>query len=87
MLLTGSPQSCQRTNHSLCTEGEALQHHEACGSALVELAIEPGEAQRHVIHSVAVSGKFKGVELPVKTQTTLPEVRTAVTGKEGHYLI
>ena len=87
MLFTGSRQSCQRTNHSLCTEGEPLQHHEACGSALVELSIDPGEAQRHVIHSVAESGKFKGVEVFANTQTTLPEVSTAVTGKEGHYII
>ena len=87
MLFTGSRQSCQITNHSLCTEGEALQHHEACGSALVALSIEPGDAQRRVIHSEAVSGKFKGVELPMTTQTTLPEVWTAVTGKEGHYII
>ena len=60
--------------------GEALQHHEACSAALVELSLDIGEEQRRVIHSVAMTGKFQSIELSSHNMSTLRTVRQSVTG-------
>ena len=61
MLFTRSPQSCQRTNHSVCTESEALENHEACGSALVELSIDVTSSRAWQCRESSKASSFVGI--------------------------